>query len=66
MPPEAFADLAGVQDVNTQDSVVRCTVVGELDAVIKAAARFEVVNVISHEPSLEEIFLAYYGEKDAP
>ena len=38
-----------------------------LDAVIKPAARFEVVNVISHEPRLEEIFLAYYnrGENHA-
>jgi len=65
VPPEAFANLPGVQDVSTQDSVVRCTVVGALDAVVKAAARYEVVNVVSHEPSLEEIFLGYYGEADA-
>jgi len=61
VPQEAFADVAGVRDVTVQDSVLRCTVVGALDAVIKAAAQFEVVNVISHEPSLEEIFLAYYS-----
>ena len=66
VPPAEFADLPGVRDVNTQDSVVRCTVVGALDAVIKAAARFEVVNVVSHEPGLEEIFLTYYGGSDAP
>ena len=64
---EAFADVAGVRDVTVEDSVLRCTVVGSLDALIKAAARFEVVDVISHEPSLEEIFLAYYsgGENHA-
>ncbi|MFQ6116853.1 MAG: ATP-binding cassette domain-containing protein [Candidatus Bipolaricaulia bacterium] len=61
VPQEAFADAAGVRDVTVEDSVLRCTVVGTLDAVIKAAAQFEVVNVISHEPSLEEIFLTYYG-----
>jgi ABC-2 type transport system ATP-binding protein len=66
VPPEAFAALPGVQDVSVQDSVVRCTVVGALDAVIKAAARFEVVNVVSDEPALEEIFLSYYGGTDAP
>jgi len=65
VPPEAFANLPGVQDVSTQDSVVRCTVVGALDAVVKAAARYEVANVVSHEPSLEEIFLGYYGEAGA-
>jgi ABC-2 type transport system ATP-binding protein len=66
VPPEAFSNLPGVRDVVTQDAVVRCTVVGALDAVVKAAARYEVVNVVSHEPSLEEIFLAYYGAGDAP
>lgn len=66
VPPEAFATLPGVRDVSVQDSVVRCTVVGALDAVIKAAARFEVVNVVSDEPALEEIFLSYYGGTDAP
>jgi len=39
--------------------------VGQLDDLIKEAANYEVVNVISHEPNLEEIFLAYYeGEKE--
>jgi ABC-2 type transport system ATP-binding protein len=67
VPEQEFRDLPGVRDVSTRDSVVRCTVVGELDAVIKAAARYPVVNVISHEPSLEDIFLAFYGEpSDAP
>jgi ABC-2 type transport system ATP-binding protein len=67
VPEREFSDLPGVRDVSTRDSVVRCTVVGDLDAVIKAAGRYQVVNVVSHEPSLEDVFLAYYGESsDAP
>ena len=58
---EAFAGLAGVRDVTVEGAVVRCTVTGTVDAVIKAAAQYQVVNVISHEPSLEEVFLAYYN-----
>ena len=67
-PPEAFADLPGVRDVRVEGDRVRCTVVGKPDALIKAAARFEVVRVISHEPSLEDVFLSYYDEagEDAP
>jgi len=67
VPQEAFARVAGVRDVTVENSILRCTVMGSLDALIKAAAQFEVVNVISHEPSLEEIFLAYYsgGENHA-
>ena len=67
VPQEAFARVAGVRDVTVENSILRCTAMGSLDALIKAAAQFEVVNVISHEPSLEEIFLAYYsgGENHA-
>ena len=61
VPAQAFASVTGVRDLTVEDSILRCTVMGSLDALVKAAARFEVLNVISHEPSLEEIFLAYYG-----
>jgi ABC-2 type transport system ATP-binding protein len=61
VPPGAFAGVSGVRDLTVEDSILRCTVMGSLDALVKAAAQFEVVNLISHEPSLEEIFLAYYG-----
>jgi ABC-2 type transport system ATP-binding protein len=62
---DSFAHLPGVQDVSVSDSVLRCTVEGSLDALIKAAASHTVVNLISEEPNLEEIFLAYYGETEA-
>ncbi len=61
VPKEEFENLSVVRDVMVEDSVLRFTVAGPLDAVIKAAAKFEVVNVISHEPNLEDIFLTYYG-----
>jgi ABC-2 type transport system ATP-binding protein len=54
--------VPGVRDVASHDGVLRCTVTGSLDAVIKAAAAYTVRNVVSHEPNLEEIFLAFYGE----
>ncbi|MGH2710610.1 MAG: ATP-binding cassette domain-containing protein [Actinomycetota bacterium] len=61
-----FEGLPGVKDVVARDNVVRCTVVGDIDPVVKAAARYKVVNIVSHEPSLEEIFLAFYEGSDAP
>ena len=66
-PAEAFAGVPNVRDLKVTDSVLRCTVVGSLDGLIKIAARFEVSNIISHEPSLEEVFLAFYqgGESHA-
>ena len=58
-----FEGLAGVRDLSVTDGTLRCEVVGELDPLVKVAARHHVVNVVTHEPSLEEIFLAYYGEE---
>jgi ABC-2 type transport system ATP-binding protein len=64
VPLSSFEELAGVKDVTIDGTTLRCTVTGSVDAVIKAAAQFEVVSVESNEPSLEEIFLAYYEEPD--
>ena len=68
VPQDLFAGLPGVRDVTVEEGVVKCTVVGKPDALIKAAARFEVVKLVSHEPHLEDVFLSYYGDggTDAP
>ena len=61
-PPEAFKRLSGVEQVEqlAAEHSLRLTVSGELDAVVKEAAQHPVINLTSHEPSLEEIFLRYY------
>ena len=62
---EEFGNLAGVHDVQVNDNVLTCTIAGEIDTLMKTAAKHRIVNVISHEPSMEEIFLAYYtGENN--
>jgi ABC-2 type transport system ATP-binding protein len=58
---ESFAGLAGIRDLSIDDGTLRCTVMGSLDGLVKAASRYEVLNLRSVETSLEEIFLAYYG-----
>ena len=62
--PEQFGNITGVRDVQIQDNMLTCTVAGEIDTLIKTAAQYHVVNLISHEPSMEEIFLAYYIQED--
>jgi ABC-2 type transport system ATP-binding protein len=39
---------------------------GPADAVIKAAAKYQVVSLNSYEPSLEDIFLRYYEADVVP
>jgi ABC-2 type transport system ATP-binding protein len=65
VPTDAFAGLPGVRDLEIHGDVVRCTVSGSMDALIKAAARLEVIDIESHEPSLEDIFLTFYGRDGA-
>jgi len=71
VPAETFAHLQGVEKVEAinEGHVVRVTMQGAADAVIKAAARYPVVSLTSYEPSLEDIFLRYYerdGEAPGP
>ncbi|GGL06875.1 ABC transporter [Sphaerisporangium melleum] len=62
VPEEAFRDLPGVRDLKIEGAALSCTIDGRPDALIKAAARFTVVHLVSAEPDLEEIFLTYYSE----
>ena len=63
VPEEEFARLDGVRNLQVQGNTLRCDVAGILDPLIKAAARYTIINLKTHEPNLEEIFMAYYGEK---
>jgi ABC-2 type transport system ATP-binding protein len=65
VPREAFENLAGVRDLRVEGAAVSCTIDGRPDALIKAAARFTVVHMVSAEPDLEEIFLTYYSDEEA-
>ena len=59
--PDAFEGVPGVHEVSVVGDAARITVGGPMDAVIKRAAAFEIVDLRSHELSLEEIFLTFYG-----
>ena len=58
---DGFASLPGVRQAEAIGDEVRITVAGPMDAILKALARHEVVDLQSHEPTLEEIFLTFYG-----
>jgi ABC-2 type transport system ATP-binding protein len=63
-PPLAeFEGLTGVTVVGSDDRVLRLQVAGSIAPVVKAAARHELTDFVSREPSLEETFLAEYGAK---
>jgi ABC-2 type transport system ATP-binding protein len=62
VPVETFASLPGVEAATARGTNVILTVRGELDPIVKAAARHTVLDLTSTEPSLEELFLSIYRD----
>jgi ABC-2 type transport system ATP-binding protein len=66
IPEAAIRSAAGVEDVSIGDHTLTCTVRGGVDSLLKALNAATVTNMVSHEPSLEEIFLTYYKADRPP
>jgi ABC-2 type transport system ATP-binding protein len=61
--PAAFAALPGVGDLTVQGgTALRCSLAGSPDALVKLAARHQVVDFLSEPADLEELFLHYYED----
>jgi ABC-2 type transport system ATP-binding protein len=57
-----LSGVAGVSSVVSNGRVVRCQVQGSIDPLLKALAGVHVNELLSREPTLEELFLAQYGD----
>jgi len=65
VPVAEFEALPGVSDIVVEDHTLRMRVFGTITPVVRAAARYELLDFVSREPSLEETFLAQYGQEAA-
>ncbi len=65
VPADEFDRLPGVSDLVAEGHVLRMRVAGPITPVVQTAARFELLDFVSREPSLEETFLAQYGHEAA-
>ncbi len=63
VPAEPFARLAAVKEISAGNGGRSLTlaVEGSLDEVVKTAAAYTVINVVSDQGDLEDVFLAYYA-----
>jgi beta-exotoxin I transport system ATP-binding protein len=59
---EEFVSIPEISDVVVDDGVLRCVLDGRADALVKAAARHDVVAITSDEPELEELFFDLYND----
>ena len=56
--------VPGVRSVVVEGRTVRCQVTGTVEPLLKVLASSSVHELLSREPSLEELFLAHYGAGD--
>ena len=61
--PQVFSGLPGVENIQSNHHRVTFTVRGSFEPVVDALAGHHVVNLASHEPTLEEVFLTYYEDQ---
>ena len=58
--------MHGLEQLVRTGNKVSFTLHGDFEGLFRALAGSRVVNFSSHEPSLEEVFLAYYREGQMP
>jgi ABC-2 type transport system ATP-binding protein len=63
-PPPDLAGVAGVEQVTLDGDTVRLRHRGPPGALLAAIAARDVVDLDIREPSLEELFLTYYGDPE--
>jgi ABC-2 type transport system ATP-binding protein len=63
---DGFSQIDGVTDLSAEGGELRMRISGHtnIDAVIKQAARLTIKDIAIQHPTLEEIFLAYYGKHE--
>jgi ABC-2 type transport system ATP-binding protein len=64
--PSVFSSIDGVSDVESDGDVLRMRVNGPIGKVVVLAAQRGLVDVVSREPNLEDVFLAQYGSHGSP
>ena len=60
-PRAAFEAIPGVRGIRSHGDELSLEIEGSVDPVIKEAARHTVITIETREPSLEDLFLAYFG-----
>lgn len=64
-PPPEVSALAGVGNVVADGNTIDCDVTGSMEPLVRALAEVGVKHMTTREPSLEELFVAHYGELHA-
>jgi ABC-2 type transport system ATP-binding protein len=62
MDPAKLVTVPGVSEITQEDGALRFKLAGDFDPVLRAISDHYVTDLHAQEPSLEEIFLSFYGD----
>jgi ABC-2 type transport system ATP-binding protein len=65
-PVPDLSGVSGISNLRIDGNRLQCQVLGPVEPLLAALAGAGVEKLLSREPSLEELFLAHYGEIDRP
>jgi len=60
--PELVAGVPGVSNITVEDHALKLRLTGDFDPLLHAISQQYVVDIHVQEPTLEEIFLTFYGD----
>ncbi len=66
VPEEAIRRAPGVQDVRVNGHRLLCSVHGSMEGFLRVLGGAPPASLVSREPTLEEVFLAYYRSEPPP
>ena len=58
-----FSSVPGVSEVAAEGELLRLRVAGSMDPFLRALGPFEVLDLVSREPTLEDVFLTFYEDE---
>jgi ABC-2 type transport system ATP-binding protein len=64
VPEQRLVNAPGVADVTVRGERVTCTVQGDFEGLLAAIRDAKVADLVSTEPSLEEVFLSFFDEPE--
>ncbi len=58
---DVFCGLPNLEQIWLEENKLRCLLHGDPDPLLKVASQFRVMDILSQQPTLEEVYRSYYG-----
>ena len=60
IPLNLFDNIKNVNLIETNKNVVKLNIFGPIDEIIKVISKYEIIDLTTQDPTLEELFMNYY------